>query len=91
MFCISVLQFKVQASWHIEGNTFIKAHGKLQTPYEKLSMVEGRLIFTQNPTDSSASLDFQLAYVPGPQIKIYLLLEGNIITVDMDLPIEGFR
>jgi hypothetical protein len=54
-------------------------------------MIEGSLIFTQNPTDSSASLDFQLSYVPGPQIKIYLLLEGNIITVDMDLPIEGFR
>jgi len=82
--------FNVQASWHIEGNTFIKARGKLQTPYEKLSMVEGSLIFTQNLNDSSASLDFQLAYVPGPQIKIYLLLEENIITVDMDLPIEGF-
>jgi len=91
MFCISVLQFKVQASWHIEGNTFVKAHGKLQTPYEKLSMVEGSLIFTQNPTDSSASLDFQLEYVPGSQIKIYLLLERNIITIDMDLPLEGFR
>lgn len=90
-FCISVLQFKVKASWHVEGNTFIKTHIKLQTPYEKLSVVEGSFIFTQNHTDSSVSLDFRLAYIPGPQIKIHLLLDGNSITVDMDLPIEGFR
>lgn len=54
-------------------------------------MVEGSLIFTQNPTDSSVLLDFHLAYIPGSQIKIYLLLDGNVITVDMDLPVEGFR
>jgi hypothetical protein len=63
----------------------------LQTPFDKLSVIEGNIIFTQNPTDSSASLDFQLTYAPGQQMKVYLLLEGNILTVDMDLPVEGFR
>jgi hypothetical protein len=63
----------------------------LQTPYDKLSVVDGSIMFTQNPTDSAASLDFQLIYAPGQQMKVYLLLEGNILTVDMDLPVEGFR
>lgn len=49
------------------------------------------MIFTQNPTDSSVSFDFQLSYAPGQHMKVYLLLEGNVLTVDMDLPIEGFR
>lgn len=78
-------------SWHIEGNTFVKAQGMLQTPYDKLSLIEGNIIFTQNPTDSSVSLDFQLTYAPGQQIMVSLHLEGNILTVDMDMPIEGLR
>jgi hypothetical protein len=82
---------KLEVSWHIEGNTFIKVQGKLQTPYDEVSLVEGYIIFTQNPTDSSASFDFQLTYAPGQQMKIDLLLEGNTLTVDMDLPVEGFR
>jgi hypothetical protein len=56
-----------------------------------LSAVEGSMIFTQNPADSFASFDFWLAYAPGQHVKVHLLLEGNIFTVDMDLPIEGFR
>ncbi|PNF28889.1 hypothetical protein B7P43_G03854 [Cryptotermes secundus] len=82
--------FKFEGSWHIEGDTFIKLEGKLETPYDKLSAIEGSVIFTQNPTDSTASFDFQLSYAPGQHMKVYLLLEGNVLTVDMDLPIEGF-
>lgn len=81
----------MEGSWHIEGDTFIKVEGKLETPYDKLSAIEGSVIFTQNPTDSAASFDFQLSYAPGQHMKVYLLLEGNVLTVDMDLPIEGFR
>jgi hypothetical protein len=65
--------------------------GKLETPYDLLSAVEGSLIFTQNPADSSASFDFQLTYAAGQLMKVYSVLEGNILTVDMDLPVEGFR
>ncbi|XP_069692884.1 uncharacterized protein Apoltp isoform X2 [Periplaneta americana] len=81
---------KFEGLWHMEGTAFFKAKGKLQTPFEQLSVVEGSVMFTQNPTDSSASLDLQLSYAPGQQIKVYLVLEGTILTVDMELPIEGF-
>jgi hypothetical protein len=92
MLCfVCILQYKLEASWHIEGNTFLRIEGKLDTPYDSLSAVEGSLLFTQNPADSSVSFDFQLACSACHHMKVYLLLEGNVITIDMDLPIEGFR
>jgi hypothetical protein len=91
MSCTCILQFKIEASWHIEGDTFIRVEGKLETPYDLLSAVEGSMTFTQNPTDSTASFDFQLTHAAGQRMKVYSLLEGNVLTIDMDVPLEGFR
>ncbi|KAJ9580715.1 hypothetical protein L9F63_024111, partial [Diploptera punctata] len=82
--------FKFEGLWHFEANTFIKAKGKIETPFDKLPLVEGSVIYSQNPSDSSMSFDLQVSYGPEKQIKILLLLEGTILTIDMDLPIEGF-
>ncbi|PSN49824.1 hypothetical protein C0J52_08839 [Blattella germanica] len=82
--------FKFEGLWHYESNTFVKVKGKLETPFEILPLVEGYIMYSRNIEESSASLDLQLIYAPESQIKVFMVLEGTSLTIDMDLPIEGF-
>jgi hypothetical protein len=49
------------------------------------------MMYSKDPNDSSMSFDLKLSYSLEKEIKINLLFEGTALTIDMDLPIEGFR